>query len=314
MHPPFNVLPSSTRFAFALGMLWAAASGAQSESTGTRLWLVEDVNAPQVKRAVLYSTAAKTQVSYFIYRPEIYDADQGRRFPVLYWLHGTGGGRSGVRPLAEHFDRAIREEKIPPMLVVFANGLSASMWCDSADGSVPMETIVIRELVPHIDANYRTIPGREGRLLEGFSMGGYGAARLGFSHHDVFGTVSILGAGPMDLHFAGPRATTNPAERERILRDVYGGEMKNFEARSPWRIAEQHAERLRSGLHVRLAIGERDFTLPANRKFHTHLEELRIPHEFSVAPEAKHNPLELFLAMGEPNWQFYRRVFGHLAR
>lgn len=51
------------------------------------------------------------------------------------------------------------------------------------------ETCIVRELVPHIDANYRTVAAREGRSLHGYSMGGFGALKLGFKHPEVFGSV-----------------------------------------------------------------------------------------------------------------------------
>ncbi|CAN5152215.1 hypothetical protein BH11PLA2_BH11PLA2_46940 [soil metagenome] len=57
---------------------------------------------------------------------------------------------------ANFSDEAIRKENIPPMLIVFPNGLASSMWCDSNDGKVPMETILIKELIPHIDKTHRT--------------------------------------------------------------------------------------------------------------------------------------------------------------
>jgi enterochelin esterase-like enzyme len=50
-----------------------------------------------------------------------------------------------------------------------------------------MEAIVVRELLPEVDTAFGTIAAREGRILEGFSMGGYGAARLGFKHPERFG-------------------------------------------------------------------------------------------------------------------------------
>lgn len=112
-----------------------------------------------------------------------------------------------------------------------------------------------------IDASFRTIATREGRLIEGFSMGGYGAARFGFKHHDVFGAVSILAAGPFDLEFKGPRAVANPEERERILQAVYGGDLENYKAQSPWVLAEQNAAAVRGNTRVRFAVGERDSTL-----------------------------------------------------
>jgi len=57
----------------------------------------------------------------------VYDTEKELKFPVLYWLHGSGGGTGGILPLSAHFDRAIRMGKIPPMLVVFANGLASSL-------------------------------------------------------------------------------------------------------------------------------------------------------------------------------------------
>ena len=132
-----------------------------------------------------------------------------RRFPVLYWLHGSGGGLAGVPPIAAHFDAAIRRGRFRRCWWCFPTACRWSMWCDSKDGSVPMETIVIKELLPHVDATFRTIATREGRIIEGFSMGGYGEARLGFRHHALFAAVSMLGAGPLQRDFkeAPPRTS-----------------------------------------------------------------------------------------------------------
>ena len=151
--------------------------GATAQNALQTAWLTLAVAAPRVQYHTFDSAAAKAKVSYHLFTPEVYDAEAERRFPVLYWLHGSGGGLAGIAPLSAFFARAIREGKIPPMLVVFPNGLASSIWCDSKDGGVPIETTFIKELVPHIDATVRTIAMREGRIVEGFSMGGYGAAR-----------------------------------------------------------------------------------------------------------------------------------------
>ena len=140
--------------AFAIRMrCWVAVASlvALSFSALAVDWSLPEVKATRVQRRWFHSTVAKADVSFHIYTPEVYDADAVRRFPVLYWLHGTGGGSRGIAPLSMYFDRAIREKKIPPMIVVFPNGMATSMWCDSKDGSVPMETVVVKELVPHVD-------------------------------------------------------------------------------------------------------------------------------------------------------------------
>ena len=273
-------------------------------------WVTPIISAPRIQHRTFNSAAANSKVSYHIYTPELYDREKERRFPVRYWLHGTGGGLEGIRYLATHFDTAIRAGKTPPMLVVFANGLTSSMWCDSKDGSVPMETVVVKELVPHIDATFRTIASREGRLIEGFSMGGYGAARLGFKHHAMFGAVSMLAGGPLDLQFQGPRAMARPEERARILQTVYGGDLEYFKAQSPWVLAEQNAAAVRGKTRLRQVIGDRDATLALNRAFDAHLTQVGSPHAFIVLPAVAHNPRAVLDAMGEGNWEFYRAVFG----
>ena len=65
--------------------------------------MTEEAAAPRVAFRTFESEAAAGTVSYHFYRPAEYDAP-GARLPVLYWLHGTLGGVSGVRPLAAHFD------------------------------------------------------------------------------------------------------------------------------------------------------------------------------------------------------------------
>ncbi len=195
------------------------------------------------------------------------------------------------------------------MLVVFPNGMDTSMWCDSKDGRVPMETVVVKELVPHIDATFRTLAARESRLVEGFSMGGYGAARLGFKYPDMFGAVSMLAGGPLDLEFTGPRATALPQEREQILRTVYGDDMEYFKAQSPWVLAEQDAASLAARSCIRLVIGDGDEMLGVTREFDVHLTKLTIPHTFTVLPGIPHDAMAVLNALGETNWGFYRAVF-----
>ena len=78
------------------------------------------------------------------------------------------------------------------MIAVFVNGLAGNtMYCDTPDGKYPVESVIMKDLIPHVDATYRTVASREGRAVEGFSMGGFGAAHFGFKYPEVFGVVSI---------------------------------------------------------------------------------------------------------------------------
>jgi len=254
------------------------------------------------------SQAAGAKVSFHVYAPSAYTADPARRFPVVYWLHGSGGGVPGISRLSALADEAISAGKAPPFLMVFVNGLEMGMYIDWANGRAPLETVIIHELRPHIDANWRTIATREGRLLDGFSMGGYGAARFGFRYPELFQNVSMMGAGPMQETLdRTPRASR--VQAKSLLRDVYGGKQARFLAVSPRRYAEQNATTLARGSRLRLVIGDRDETFDSNRNFHDHLMRLGIPHQWIVLPGIGHDPMGVLAAMGDQHWAFYRDAF-----
>lgn len=271
-------------------------------------WLTPVVEAPRVSYHTFDSKAAATRISYHLYRPAAYDTAPNQRFPVVYWLHGSGGGVRGIAPLARQVDKAIEAGEAPPFMVVFVNGLRLGMYVDWRDGSVPMETIIVRELVPHIDDRYRTIATRDGRMLDGFSMGGYGAARLGFKFPEVFASVSIVGAGPLQ-----PTLTQTPRASGRtaadLLQQVYGGDPEYFTTVSPRQQAAANAATIARGSRVRMIIGSRDETLRNNEDFHAHLVRLGIPHEWIVVEGVGHDPLGIQQAMGERYWDFYRQAF-----
>ena len=271
-------------------------------------WITPEVKAPRVSFRTFDSTAAKTKVSYHIYKPAAYDQDAERRFPVVYWLHGSGGGLPGIPRVAALFDAAIAAGKTPPCLVVFVNGLVEGMYVDWKDGSAPLETIIIKELIPHIDATYRTIASRDGRLLDGYSMGGYGSARLGFKYTDLFSTVSIMGGGPLQAELIqAPRAGRLRAAE--LLQKVYGGDQEYFRSVSPRRLAKENAEAITKGSLIRMVCGDQDETFNNNFAFHEHLEKLAIPHTWTVLEGIDHNPMKTLEALGDSNWQFYRQAF-----
>jgi enterochelin esterase-like enzyme len=273
-----------------------------------REWMTPKIEAPRVSYHSFESRAASSQVSYHLYTPAGYSVDGQRRYPVVYWLHGSGGGLRGIRPLAQLVDEAIEAGRVPPFLMVFVNGLRLGMYVDWKDGSAPLETLITGDLVPHIDANYRTIATREGRLLDGFSMGGYGAARLGFKFPELFGSVSIVGAGPLqDTLTQAPRASGKTAAD--VMREVYGNDPAHFVAVSPRQLAKENAARLREQSRMRLVIGDRDNIFSNNQDFHEHLVGLGIPHDWIIVEGVGHDPMGILQALGDQHWAFYREAF-----
>jgi enterochelin esterase-like enzyme len=73
------------------------------------------------------------------------------------------------------------------------------------------ETFIARDVVAYVDAHYRTIPDRNSRGLVGHSMGGYGAARIGMKHPDVFGSLYIMSPCCLSARGGGPANAANDA-------------------------------------------------------------------------------------------------------
>lgn len=134
-----------------------------------------------------YSKAAKQEVGYCIYLPPDYaTSPPGKRYPVIYNLHGNGGNEWNRGQECTVLHEGILTGKWPSMIMVFPNGGKSTFYKDSYDGKLPIETLFIRELIPHIDKTYRTIAKREGRCIEGFSMGGRGSTRLAMKYPEMF--------------------------------------------------------------------------------------------------------------------------------
>lgn len=138
-----------------------------------------------------------------VYLPPRY-AERGRRFPVLYFLnHFFEDHRE---PFASHgakalLDKAISDGVIGDIIVVVADFSTpaGSSWYVDSSATGNWEDFMVRELVPHVDATYRTLASRNSRGVAGDGVGGYGAIRFAMRHPELFGVVYAMqpvGTGP----------------------------------------------------------------------------------------------------------------------
>jgi len=131
------------------------------------------------------SSAVGETVGYTIYLPPSYYTSS-KVYPVIYFLHGSlgnecnyvsknnaGGSPNNVVTLVEN-------GSIPETILVAPNGGAQTNYNGAS------ATMIINELIPHIDSKYKTISSRNGRALEGFSMGGFGTTQFGFANSDKF--------------------------------------------------------------------------------------------------------------------------------
>lgn len=266
-------------------------------------WMMPPVEGPNLHYKSFDSKTVKEKVSYLIYLPPDYETAKTQRYPVVYWLHGIGGSQQGVPQMAERLTKAIADKKTPPMIVVYVNGMIRSGYVDTADGKYPVETVTLKELIPHIDATYRTIATREGRIVEGFSMGGGGAAKWGFKYPELFGTVSILAGALFNRQ--------EMAQKGDSTKDTYGSPERYAES-DPWAIVEKNADRIRGRTVVRIAVGGKDGLVGTNTRYHDLLEKLKIEHQFDIVPDAPHSPNPIYEGLGDKNWAFWRKALGRV--
>ena len=249
------------------------------------------------------------EVSYLLYLPPDY-AQQQKRYPVLYWLHGSGATQSKGGEVVRRVDQAIRDGKLPPMIVVLVNGLrGATMYCDTKDGKWPLESVMVKDLIPHVDATYRTIARRKARAVEGFSMGGFGAAHLGFKYPEVFGVVSILAPALL-----GPEITAEMPRRKWAdhFTSVFDGDLDCYRANDPFQLVVHNADKLRGRTIIRLVPHDEEgkWLIPRCEQLHALLEKHGIAHVFDPRRDVTaHNYRLLYDKMGEKALGFYASAF-----
>src|SRR5208337_2285869 len=156
-----------------------------------------------------------------IYLPASYASEKSRRYPVIYMLHGFTDSDDkwfGLTKywinLPEVLDKTFGEPGTREMIVVMPNAFTryqGSMYSNSVTTG-NWEDFIVRELVPYIDAHYRTFAQTASRGLAGHSMGGYGTLRIGMHHPEVFSSIYALSACCMALPDAGMTAGSKKAE------------------------------------------------------------------------------------------------------
>jgi enterochelin esterase-like enzyme len=132
---------------------------------------------------------------YFIYLPPSYP-DGNKRYPVVYILHEFWGNEYSMLRMQGPYEVMLREGTVQEMILVFPNGsnkLGGSIYRSSPTIG-DYETYLARELVDHVDANYRTIPHPDSRGITGCSMGGEGAIHLALTFPDVYSVAAPMSA------------------------------------------------------------------------------------------------------------------------
>lgn len=242
----------------------------------------------------------KIDVGYCIFLPPGYDAKQnaGKRYPVVYYLHGgrPGSETRSIR-LTTHIDKAMQNGNVPPMIYVFVNGGKVSHYNTPQFDSMG-EDVFVKELVPHIDATYRTIASRESRGLEGFSQGGRGTTRIMFRHPDLFSSCAPGGAGH---------------STEKSISENNGRENENLvfaEGYNTWDLAREYARHPKPPIRILVHVGTKGFNYQNNLEYMEFLASLKIPFDRLVVDDVPHSAIQIYEKRGLELMKFHATNFG----
>ncbi|MFS4518163.1 alpha/beta hydrolase, partial [Delftia tsuruhatensis] len=147
--------------------------------------------AGSIEAAEFKSATLQRSWTYNVYLPTGYDAQSRLRYPVMYLLHGNDGQRNDwpvKGNLLRTVDQLIQNGEIPPAIIVMPD--AGTTWY--VDLKEPMETAFFQDLVPHVEKKYRTLTSRDGRVIGGLSMGGYGALRYVLKYPEKFQAAALL--------------------------------------------------------------------------------------------------------------------------
>ena len=191
----------------------------------------QGVPAGCVRSIYYYSNEQKTWRHAMVYTPAEYDQKQGfkKRYPVLYLQHGMGEGETSwtLQGKMQHImDNAIFKGEAVPMIVVMESGdIKAPMGRGQGMGDygASFYPVLLNDLIPYIDSNFRTKTDRDNRAMAGLSWGGHQTFDIVFNNLDKFawlGTFSGAIFG-LDLKTAYNGVFTNADEFNKKIHYMY---------------------------------------------------------------------------------------------
>ncbi|MBK8036154.1 MAG: hypothetical protein IPK22_03335 [Verrucomicrobiaceae bacterium] len=263
-------------------LLHAQKAKKPSNQTNTDdMWVTSPV--PELPANVTHHTfrsaSMKRDVGYCLYLPPGYVEDEKRRYPVIYHLHGAGGNETRSVYSASVLNEGILAGKLPEMIMVFPNGGRSTMYQDSGDGRFMAETMMTQELIPHIDATYRTLADRKARCIEGFSMGGRGSTHLAMRFPELF--ASLFNQSGNVYHVSDVSKAPNT---------YLGSDPERLKANDPYLNLEKNLAYIQANLRIQVACGTADPDhLITVREYHEALTKAGMPHSYFEVEGLDHN-------------------------
>ena len=269
-----------------------------------------DVQPGTLTAAHFRSAVLGEDISYNVYLPAGY-AGTAKHYPVLYLLHGRGDSMSAWTQVKGKLDAMIADGRIPPTIAIMPDApwsSRASYYVDSAyrgaDPGRKVETAFTTDLIQNVDSTYRTIPSRDGRVIGGYSMGGYGAMRYSIAHPDLFAASIVLSPA---VYFPTPPSDSSTREFGAFGQGQSLFSVANYlKLNYPSELPRFSATNLPS--HMFIAVGDDEYQNP-NPADYTHDLDFEAHILYKWAEHTPHLSSELRVLNGGHDWDVWAPAF-----
>jgi enterochelin esterase-like enzyme len=180
-------------------------------------YALKNVPHGQMREVLYFGKTSNTNRHCFVYTPPDYDKDVTKRYPVLYLQHGYTEGESGWGAQGHAgliMDNLLAEGKTKPFMIVMENGgisgsaIGAGARRGGGRGGFggmggEFERVLLEDVIPYIDANFRTLADQPHRAMAGLSMGGMQTRQITLAHLDTFSHIGLFSGGsitPADVN------------------------------------------------------------------------------------------------------------------
>jgi enterochelin esterase-like enzyme len=204
-------------------------SGIEIPAKDQDFYSLKNVPHGQVREHIYFSKSNNSIRRCFVYTPPDYDRDLNNRYPVLYLQHGGGEDETGWSNQGKAnliMDNLIAEGNAKPFIIVMDNGTwrlpentprprpgerPAGPWPPAGWADVFKKTL-LEDIIPMIDANYRTLADQPHRAMAGLSMGGMQTRVVTLANPEKFSYVGIFSGGSIGLE----DIKTAPGFKEKV--------------------------------------------------------------------------------------------------
>ena len=237
----------------------------------------------EVRSGTFTSAALAREVTYVVDLPPSYDAATSRKYPVVYVLHGLfeGSGFWERRGLAAILGGLRASGGVPEFLLVAVDG-GNSFFVNAKGGRY--EDLVTQDLVAHVEASYRVVPGRAGRALLGISMGGYAALHIAFDRPALVAAVATHSAMLLEAIPSAEQGARRGqmAAFHQVFGDPIDGAL--WTANDPLALARKLDAKAAPALFLDCGAEDRYGLASGHRELHRILDERGIAHAYELPP------------------------------